>query len=70
MSDFKYGGRGSLEEVTVWFWFCFGVFFRKAGWKNRSQRTVRLPVMDHVLTTTIRLEYKYTSIDDTYVFSF
>lgn len=48
----------------------FGVFFRRAGWKNGSQRTVGQPVMDHVLTTTIRLEYMYTSIDDTYVFSF
>lgn len=70
MSKVKYGVRGSLEEVTVHFWFCFGVFFRRRGWKNGSYRTIGLPVMDHVLRTTVRLEYMYTSIVYTYVFSF
>ena len=50
--------------------FLFGAFFRRGEWKDGSRRTVGLPVMDRVLTTTVRLEYKYTSIDDNYVFSF
>lgn len=48
--------------------FLFSNFFRSGEWKNGSQGTEGLPAMDPVLT--VRLEYKYTSIDDTYVFSF
>lgn len=36
--------------------------------KNVSQGTVGLPAMDRALT--VRLEYKHTYIDDTFVFSF
>lgn len=53
--------------MTVLLYSCFQIF-SGGEWKNGSQGTEGLPAMDPVLT--VRLEYKYTSIDDTYVFSF
>lgn len=55
----------SSDNVVL---FLFSKFFRSGEWKNGSEGTVGLLAMDHVLT--VRLEYKHTSIDDTYVFSF
>lgn len=70
MSKVKYCGRRSLEEATVWFRLYFRGFFRRRGWKNGSRRAVIVLVKNRALTTAVRLEYKYSSIDKTYVFSF
>lgn len=44
MSKVKYGGKGSLEDMTVWFSFWFEEFFRRGEWKNSFWRTLGLPV--------------------------
>jgi len=42
MPKVKHGGRGSLREVTVWFWFCFRSFFQEEKveeWVLENSRT-------------------------------